>query len=240
MTETHAEIRTVDMPLPAVDGIPRTPIYARLPTGARRGIVVIHEIFGRQPEIDGVVDRFAERGYAAVAPDLLSNGPHFVCLVRAFRTIARGEGPQIEQILATRRWLMEKTGLDASHIGLIGFCMGGGFALAAGRGWGAVSTNYGDFPPDESMRGLGPVIGCYGGRDRLFRDHGPKLEEKLRRLNVECETHTFPEAAHAFLTDGDHPIAAAIARPFFRVEYNQRVAEEAWQKIFAFLDSRLG
>lgn len=239
MTQPSAPIRTVEMPLPSEGGTPRTPIYARLPAGARRGVVVIHEIFGRQPEIDAVVDRFAERGYAAVAPDLMSNGPHLLCLVRAFRAIAKGEGPQIEQIQATRHWLMEHTGLDAAHIGLIGFCMGGGFALAAGRGWGAISTNYGDIPPEEVMRGLGPVIGCYGGRDLMFRDKGAQLEQRLRRVNVECETHLFPEAGHAFLTDGHHPIAEALTRPFLRVEYNHAVAEQAWQRIFGFFDQRL-
>lgn len=232
-------IRTLDTALKSDGQVPYTPIYARLPQGARRGVVVLHEIFGRQPEIDQVVDTFAERGYAAVSPNLLSNGPHAVCLVRAFRTIARGEGAQIDQILATRRWLIENTGLSESHIGLIGFCMGGGFALAAGRGWGAVSTNYGDIPPDEVMRGLGPVIGCYGGRDKIFGKHGATLEARLHKLGVPCETHTFPTAGHAFLTDGHHPIAAFLSKPFFHVAYNPEVAAAAWQRIFAFFDRQL-
>ncbi len=37
------------------------PVYAILPPEARRGVVVLHEIFGRQPEIDRVVQRFAAR-----------------------------------------------------------------------------------------------------------------------------------------------------------------------------------
>mgnify|MGYP000084159519 CR=1 FL=1 len=238
MTQSSS-VRTLDTALPSDGKVPSTPIYARLPSGARRGVVVIHEIFGRQPDIDQVVDSFSERGYAAVAPDLLSNGPHMVCLVRAFRAIARGAGPQIEQILATRRWLIQNTGLSEAHIGLIGFCMGGGFALAAGRGWGAVSTNYGDIPPDEVMRGLGPVIGCYGGRDKVFGKYGAPLEARLHKLGVECETHTFPTAGHAFLTNGNHPIAALLTRPFFHVEYNPEVAAAAWQRIFAFFDRHL-
>ena len=232
-------IRTVETVLPSKDSTPQTPVYGRLPNGAQRGVVVIHEIFGRQPEIDRVVDSFANRGYAAVAPDLFRSGLHVVCLVRALRAIARGEGAQIEQIRSARSWLMEQTGIGEQQIGLIGFCIGGGFALAAGRGWGAVSTNYGDLPPDEVMRGIGPVIGCYGGRDKIFGQHGAQLEARLSKLGVECETHTFPEAGHSFLTDGDHPIAAALSRPFFRVQYNPQVAAAAWQRIFAFFDRQL-
>ena len=114
-----------------------------------------------------------------------------------------------------------------------------GFALAAGRGWGAISTNYGDIPEVEALRGLGPVIGCYGGRDRMFGKHGALLESKLRPLGIEVETHTYPQAAHAFLTDGHHPIAATLARPFFRVEYNPVAAEQAWTRIFDFFDRHL-
>jgi carboxymethylenebutenolidase len=239
MTQAATSIKTIDTTLPSEGASPKIPIYARLPQGARRGVVVIHEIFGRQPEIDGVVDAFAQRGYAAVAPDLLSHGPHIICLVRAFAAIARGEGAQIEQIRATRRWLIANAGLDERHIGLIGFCLGGGFALAAGQGWGAVSTNYGDIPPDDVMRGLGPVIGCYGGRDRMFAKHGAQLQARLQKLNIECETHTFPEAGHAFLTSGHHPIAAFISRPFLRVEYNPEIARAAWERIFAFFDRHL-
>ncbi len=67
-----------------------------------------------------------------------------------------------------RRWLCAESGIAEPRVGLIGFCFGGGFALAAGAGFGAVSTNYGAVPPTEAMRGIGPVIACYGGRDRAF------------------------------------------------------------------------
>ena len=42
----------------------------------------------------------------------------------------------------------------------MGFCLGGGFALAMGQGWGAVSANYGDVPRDDLLRGLPPTIAC--------------------------------------------------------------------------------
>ena len=38
------------------------------------GVIVLHEIFGEQPEILEVADRFAARGYGALAPDLFSSG----------------------------------------------------------------------------------------------------------------------------------------------------------------------
>jgi dienelactone hydrolase len=48
--------------VPGGANFPPTPVFAVLPPSARRGVVVIHEIFGRQPEIDDVARRFANNG----------------------------------------------------------------------------------------------------------------------------------------------------------------------------------
>jgi carboxymethylenebutenolidase len=212
--------------------------YAVIPKGATRGAVVLHELFGMQPEIQRVVDRFAQNGYAAIAPDLFGDGVRAFCLARAFPEMQRGEGPMIDQVRAARARLVAE-GIDEQKVGLIGFCFGGGFALAAGRGWGAVSTNYGALPPDEVMRGLGPTIGCYGRNDNIFGNMAPKLERRLTSLGVEVETHTFENVGHSFLTDGHHPVAGFFARPLFSLRYDRETAEEGWKRILAFFDKHL-
>jgi carboxymethylenebutenolidase len=218
---------------------PPTPLYAEVPAGARRGMIVLHEIFGRQPEIDRVVQRFAAAGYAAAAPDLFASGK-LLCIRNAVRAIASGKGEQLDQIRAARDWLCKRAGLEASRVGLIGFCMGGGFALAAGPGFAAVSTNYGDVPPTEVMRGIGPVIGCYGGRDRIFGHNQDKLRKRLLRLGVTPEVHVFPTVGHSFLTDGDHPIALFLSAPLLQANHRDpAVRAEAWGKILAFFDRSL-
>jgi carboxymethylenebutenolidase len=220
-------------------GVRLTPAYAALPAGARRGVVVIHEIMGRQPEIDRVVERFADAGYAAAAPDLLADGPRPLCISKIVLASATGAGRPVEQTVATRRWLCAQTGLGEDKVGLIGFCLGGGFVLGIGRGWGAVSTNYGTIPPADRLRGLGPTIGCYGGRDRAFARLAPKLDRALDAARVPHEVHVFPGAGHSFLTDGEHPVAARLTRALLNVAYDAEVAEQAWQRIFAFFDKHL-
>jgi carboxymethylenebutenolidase len=215
------------------------PAYAVLPPTAQRGVVVIHEVLGRQPEIDRVAHRFADAGYAAVAPDLFSDGPRAVCIARAIRATQTGKGPQIEQLRRARQWLCGRTGIEPRAVGVIGFCLGGGFALAAGSGWGAHSTNYGDIPSADVMRGIGPVIGCYGGRDRVFGKHARKLEARLRPLGVPVETHTFPEVGHSFLTDGEHPVLNALSRSILQIAYDPQTAEEGWRRILEFFDRHL-
>jgi len=213
--------------------------YASLPDGARRGVVVLHELFGRMPEIDRVVDRFAAAGWAAVAPDLYQDTPRPICIARSIVEIQLGQGRFIDVIRGARDWLCQKAKLPPDAVGLIGFCMGGGFALAAGAGFGAVSTNYGALPPDPVLARLPPTIGCYGAHDRIFGGMGPVLERRLRTLGVPVETHTFDEVGHSFLTDGHHPIAAAFSRPLFRLDYRPEVAERAWGLIFDFFGRTL-
>jgi carboxymethylenebutenolidase len=215
------------------------PGYVALPADARRGVVVIHEIFGRQPEIERVVERFAKAGYAAVMPDLFHAGSKVGCIRRSRATIAPGKGPKADSIWAAQRWLCDAAKLPESHVGVIGFCIGGGLALAVGREFGVVSTNYGDLPPVDVLRGSPPIIACYGGKDVLFRGKAARLRERMNVIGGELEVHTFPTAGHAFLTDGDHPIASALTRPLMQVHYDPAVAEDAWQKILAFFERTL-
>jgi carboxymethylenebutenolidase len=229
----------VTLPGDATHGDPASPAYANVPKGATRGIVVIHEIFGRAPDIDRVVDRFASRGYAAVAPDLFHEGA-LACIRKVMSAASSGEEvAPVRQARRARQWLCEQAGLSVPQVGIIGFCFGGGFALVAGGGWAAVSTNYGDVPKTEGMRGIGPVIGCYGGRDLPFRKTGALLTERLAPLGVVPEVHTFPEAGHAFLTEGYHPIAGFFLGPILHPGYDPVAAPEAWAKIEAFFDRNL-
>ena len=182
--------------------------------------------------------RVAEAGYAAVAPDLFHRG-RFACLIDTFRAMKTGQGKSVQQGRNARTWLCNEARLAPSRVGLIGFCFGGGYALAAGSGWGAVSTNYGMIPPTETMRAIGPVIGCYGGRDKSFRDKGAELTKRLKPLGVVPEVHTLPDAGHSFLTDGDHPIGRVLFRRMALGEYPE-AREEGWKHILGFFDRHLG
>jgi carboxymethylenebutenolidase len=224
--------------IPAGDGAPETPAFAAIPENASRGVVIIHEIFGRQPEIDRVVLRFAAAGYAAVAPDLFHRG-RFTCLIDVFtRAMKNGQGTSVQQGKNARTWLCNEARVAPSQVGLIGFCFGGGYALASGSGWGAVSTNYGPIPSVDAMRGIGPVIGCYGKLDKDFRDAGRKLEKRLAVLGVQPEVHTFDGAGHSFLTDGHHPVAKFFMRTLALGDYPE-AREEGWRRILSFFDREL-
>ena len=141
-------------------------------TGPSAGVVVIHEVFGLNDEIRAHTDRFARQGYLAVAPDLFSYGPKLRCIRDTFRSLMRREGPAFKVLDAVAGWVAAREACTG-RVGVIGYCMGGGFALlAAPRPTFAVaSVNYGPVPKDaaELLRGACPIVGSYGGQDRAMR-----------------------------------------------------------------------
>lgn len=220
----------------SIDGSPRLPAYAVLPEGADRGVVVVHEIFGRRPEIEAAADRFAEAGYAAVAPDLFAEG--WRCVVRSMRLATTGRGPEFDKLRRARAWLEESAGLAPGRVGIIGFCIGGSFALAAGPGWAVASANYGFVPDADALREGGPVIGCYGGRDPMMPREPDKLRRALDEVGRPGEVHVFPDAGHSFLTEDTHLLARTVG-PLTRMSYHPAAASEAWPRILAFFDAAL-
>jgi carboxymethylenebutenolidase len=211
--------------------------------GPHPGVVVIHEVFGDQPEMRGVCDDLAGHGYFAVMPDLFSTrGPRPICVARAMVDASRGNINA--DIDAARAWLTAQDGVDGQRIGVIGFCMGGGFALAyiaGGRpGVRAAAVNYGEVPKDAAkLRGSCPIVGSYGAKDRMLgRTHADRLADHLNALGIEHDVKVYDDAGHSFMTQGHHPIGKLVFLPM-RIGYAPDAAADAWGRVFAFLDARL-
>jgi carboxymethylenebutenolidase len=235
----------VAIPLPgggALDGVLALPAGTSV-TGLP-GVIVLHEVFGPQPEILEVADRFAERGYGALAPDLFSAGMRLACLTRAMLEGSRGRpGATTAAIEASRVWLAARPEIDGERLVIIGFCMGGGFALtyaaSSPPGLRAAAVNYGQVPADaEQLRGLCPVVASYGGRDRVLGAQGERLNEHLTQLGIEHDVKSYPSAGHSFMTTGHHPIGRLVYLPM-RLGYEPRAAEDAWARVFAFFEGHI-
>ena len=89
------------------------------------------------------------------------------------------------------------------------------------------------------MRGIGPVIACYGGRDRSVRGKDAQLRTRLAPLGMTPDIHVYPDAGHSFLTDGHHPVMRALSWPMMQLGFHEPSAKDAWPKILAFFDRHL-
>jgi carboxymethylenebutenolidase len=202
--------------------------------------VVIHEAFGLNADIRRHADRLAGVSYLALAPDLLEGKSWLRCIRGMFRQIAAGSGPAFELLDACRGWLAARPDCTGKT-GVIGFCMGGGFALmcAPRDGYSAAAVNYGVVPSDaeNALSGSCPVVGSYGGRDMMGVSHPQRLEAALTALGVPHDVKVYPEAGHSFMSP--KPAAMAPLTALARLQYDKGAAEDAWQRIFAFFGTYL-
>jgi carboxymethylenebutenolidase len=211
-------------------------------SGPWPGLVLVHEAFG----LDGVMldhaRRMAAQGYLTLAVDLYTVGGAARCLVATMRAMSRGRGQAYDDIEAARQWLLASPSCTG-RVGVIGFCMGGGFALlAAGTGFDVAAVNYGMLPADldEALAGACPVVGSYGGADRSLKGAAARLDHALTRLGVEHDVREYPGAGHSFLNDAEN--GPRLLRPLLRVTGvgpEPVAAAQAWSRIDAFLAAHL-
>ncbi len=206
------------------------------------GVVMIHEIFGLDDVMRRHADRLAGLGYLTLAVDLFTDGGGIRCLVATMRTMFKGGGRAFVDIGAARQWLAASPQCTGK-IGVLGFCMGGGFALlSANRGFDAAAPNYGQLPEDldAAVAGACPVVGSYGGRDPSLKNAAAKLDRALTKAGVVHDVKEYPTASHTFLNDaqvGPRPLQPLLRIAGFRPDPEASV--DAWQRIDAFFTEHL-
>lgn len=202
-------------------------------SGERPAVVIIHELYGLNDNIRDIARRFADEGYVALAVDLFSGGGNRkLCILRVMSALAlrplKNKG--LSDLRRSIDWLQQRPEVDANRVGAIGFCMGGGYALALAcveSDLRASSVFYCSNPrPLSAVRRACPIVGSYPEDDWSARS-GRKLDDALDRYNVPHDVKIYPGTGHSFFNDtleGHHPEAAA----------------DAWQRTLAFFREQMG
>lgn len=199
------------------------------PSGSGPGLIVIQEWWGLVDHIKQVVDRFAEAGFVALAPDHYHGettaSPDSAA--KLFMALQIGEAGK--ELRGAAEYLLAQETVKPKAVGAVGFCMGGQLALYCAaehpdRIRAAVDF-YGIHPNvqiDPSHVGA-PVLGHFGSHD----DSIPleQINDFAREVNVSggsMVVHVY-EAGHAFFND---------TRPGV---YNPEAAALAWDRTLMFL-----
>ena len=211
---------------------------------ASPGVIVLHELFGLNEDMRRISRRFADHGYAALAPDLYSVGPRLkpICIWQTMNDLRVGNGRAFELIEACRAWLAERTEVDASRMAVAGFCLGGGFALlhAARAPLGAAAVFYGRVPPEDgALEGICPVVASYGENDRVFVRQADRLRRRLEDLGVEHEITVYPQAGHSFMSRYQGLQGFLVEHSRRAVGYHHESAEAAWTTMLDFFQRHL-
>lgn len=203
------------------------------------GVVVIHDIFGYTADLRRHCARFADAGYAAIGPDLYQGGRP-ACIVKTLASMATGKGFAYEVIDAARAWLAARDDIDADRIGVVGFCMGGGFALiaAADQSFAVAAPFYGAVPKRASLlTGICPTIAQYGAKDTVYLSHARRLSRHLRELGVEHEVLVYEDAGHSFMNDHPGRLARLARHTPIHASYHPATEAQAWSKLLAFFEA---
>jgi len=196
----------------------------------RPGILILHGSAGLLPHYREWATRLSRAGFVTLLVDLNADTGS-----PAAGSEDRFKYWPVWQAVANRglAWLRNHPKVDAARIGVIGFSRGA---------WIALTTPLRDIRAFVNLYGVGkqsldkgwdpmpPTLMFYGGRDQwASADFIARLESTLKGRSRSVSTVIYPEAGHGFTLQRE-PMPGA----------DSEAAEDAWQRILAFLEQTLG
>jgi len=203
--------------------------------GPHSAVIVVQEWWGLNEHIKDVARRVAKEGYFAVAPDLYSRQGHKVTddpnvAAQLMSGLKPDDG--VDDLLSTMSWLGREKEVRDDRIGVMGFCMGGSYALRLActtKEIKAAAPFYGEIPPDEKLRQLAcPIFYAYGENDGwITRQDVDRLAAALKKFNKPGEVKIYKGCSHGFFND----TRKDVHRP--------AEAQDAWQHTLKLLAETL-
>jgi dienelactone hydrolase len=209
-------------------------------------VVLLPAIAGVNPYIAEVAQQLAAQAYSVVVIDYFSRDgevPDLSTPERIGAAVAALDDRRVlRDVAAVMDWLT-RAGIDRRHIGLLGFCIGGTYALLACEAPQAPAcavAYYGQLAYDEktafkprdpveaAAQLRAPVLGHFGTRDRLIGvAEIAEFSARLWPTGLAHEIHTYTGAPHAF----DEWFRPQVYRPV--------ASAQAWERTLTFLDWHL-
>ncbi len=196
------------------------------------GVVVIHEIVGLNENIRDVTRRLAREGYAALAVDLFAGRNRTLCMFRFLASQIRNspESRGVRELRAALSYLAAQPVVDDARLGAVGFCLGGGFAIAWACGddrLKAIAPFYGmRTTPLSVLARSCPVVGSYPDHD-FSTSSGRTLDTRLAQYDIAHDIKVYAGAQHSFFNDRNP------------ARYNAEASEDAWRRVLAFFAERI-
>jgi carboxymethylenebutenolidase len=208
-------------------------LYAPAGKGPFPALVVIHEWWGLNDWVKDQASKLADQGYVTLAIDLYRG--KVATTPEMAHEIMRGvpDDRAARDLHAAVEFLTTQPNVSKDKIGVIGWCMGGGYALNAALHeptLKAAVINYGHLATDPSqLAGINAaVLGIFGGKDQgIPVDDVEKFRAALQKAGKKVEIKIYPDAGHAF------------ENPNNKDGYRADDAADAWKRTVDFLAANL-
>jgi carboxymethylenebutenolidase len=205
--------------------------YLSLPQrGAGAGVLVLHAWWGLNDTFRSFCDRLAEKGFVALAPDLY-HGAVAATREDAKRLMRQMDNDAARKTLnAALKDLATHPSVDRPSIGVVGFSLGGYYALELAcqkpKNIAAVVTFYGT-GRGKFAEARAAFLGHFAEDDEFEPAADVlQLEQNIRQAGKEVAFYTYPGTKHWFF-EPDRP------------EYDPDAAQLAWERTAAFLQKEL-
>jgi carboxymethylenebutenolidase len=221
-------------------------------SGPCPGVVLIHDVWGLTDHARDLAQRLAGESFAVLALDLYRRLDDWKIDNPGEWMRALSDPQILGDVQAGADFLAADSITDGRGIGVIGFCMGGMYALMAGARctglaasvpfYGLLSHQHGILHTDtgldptlkpaepiEVARDLHcPTLAFYGDRDEFVPMADIELlKDRFGQSSHTAEVVVYPGAGHAFMND---------TRPD---AHRPEDAADAWQRMVAFLNEQL-
>lgn len=220
--------------------------------GLHPGVVMIHDVWGLSEHTRDLARRLAGRGFGVLALDAYRREQQLEISDPAawMRSLS---DPQVESDIAEAVSFLQAAPATAGQkVGVVGFCMGGMYAIFAGCGvpgvsaivpfYGLLSHDHGLLftkegldpalkpraPLDAAHELQCPVLGFFGAEDDFIPSSDvEELRKRMEGTGQPTELVVVPGAGHAFMND---------TRPD---AYRPEAAADAWERMVAFFTRTL-
>ncbi|MCB0119594.1 MAG: dienelactone hydrolase family protein [Anaerolineales bacterium] len=198
-------------------------VNAYLADGGGPGILLLHAWWGLKPFFKKVCDQIATQGFTVLAPDM-RDGEIAKTIDEAKALMEKSDNDFVGGVVFTAKDLLRE--MVNGRIGVIGFSMGGAWALILASTVpdqiAAVTLFYGNEDVDVSKI-TAKVMGHYSDNDEWEPNEWvDKKFGQMKDAGVDYTLHIYPGVAHWFVEE-DRP------------EYDSAAAQLAWSRTYEFL-----
>ncbi|MDA8164752.1 MAG: dienelactone hydrolase family protein [Desulfobacteraceae bacterium] len=211
--------------------------------GRRPGILVVHEWWGHDEHARKRARMLAGLGYTALALDMYGEGRQAVhpAEARTFAAAVRENLPlATERFNAALALLRGHPTVDPGQTAAIGYCFGGGIALAmarTGADLAGVVSFHGSLAtgaPAKPGAVKAKILVLTGGADSMVPpEQVSAFEREMDAARADYRTIVYPGAKHSFT----NPQADALGRKFnIPIAYDPEADRQSWQAMREFFE----